>query len=111
LATKQTKNPASQQLCESARRELTELNPAPKLIMGKLFGHGVVRLARSIRLLCTKVWPMLYQVLTLQQDNVIGIWGLTKEQMIERLPKDRVMNQSMQKFIRLYEPTILQMFR
>ena len=72
----------AQQLRESARGALVELNPVPTFVMGRLLGHGGVRMARSIRLLCTKVWPVLYQVLTLQQDDVIRVWCLSKEEAI-----------------------------
>lgn len=97
----------AQQLCESARRGLAELDPAPTFIMGKLLGPGGVRLARSIRLLCTIVWPVLYQVLTLQQDDVIGVWGLTKGQAIERLSKDWPMSLAIRRYyqaVRAYYP-------
>jgi hypothetical protein len=66
--------------------------------MGELLGHSGVRLSRSIRLLCTKVWPVLYQVLTLQQDDGIKVWGLTKEQAIGQLPENGIMHQKIQRF-------------
>lgn len=97
----------AQQLRESARRGLGELNPAPTFIMGNLLGHGGVRLARSIRLLCTKVWPVLYQVLTLQQDDAIGVWGLPREQAIEQLPRNSALSRTIQRFyqaVRIYYP-------
>jgi hypothetical protein len=75
--------------------------------MNRLLGHGGVRLARSIRLLCTKVWPVLYQVLTLEQDDVIGVWCRPKEQAIERLPEGTILRQTIQAFyraVRAYYP-------
>jgi hypothetical protein len=87
-----------QQLRESARGALAELNPMPTFVMGELLGHGRVRMARSIRLLCTKVWPVLYQVLTLQQSDVIKIWCLPKEQAVELLPKKTSLYQTIQRF-------------
>jgi hypothetical protein len=96
-----------QQLIESARKALAELDSAPTFIMGKLLGHGGVRLARSIRLLCTKVWPVLYQVLTIQQDDAVRVWCLTKEQAIERLPKNTVLSETIQGFyqaVQIYYP-------
>jgi hypothetical protein len=72
----------------SARKGLDGLDPAPDFIMGKLLGHGGVRLERSLRLLCTKVWPVLYQVLTIQNrdSDPISLWCLPKEKAIECLP-------------------------
>jgi hypothetical protein len=82
------------QLRESAQRALMELNPMPPFIMGRLLGHGGVRMARSIRLLCTKVWPVLYQVLTLQQDDVIRVWCLPKGEAIELLPANTSLSET-----------------
>jgi hypothetical protein len=87
-----------QQLRESARGALAELDPMPPFIMGRLLGHGGVRLARSIRLLCTKAWPVLYQVLTLQQDDVIRVWCLSKEDAIELLPRNTLLSQTIRGF-------------
>jgi hypothetical protein len=98
----------AKQLHESAKLALTELNPAPTFIMGKLLGHGGVRLARNIRFLCTRVWPVLYQVLTLQGDDAIGIWGLPKQEAIARLPGNTALGQTIREFYRAvstYYPT------
>jgi hypothetical protein len=86
------------ELQESATKALTQLNPAPTYIMGKLLGPGGVRLARSIRLLCTQVWPVLYQVLTLRQKDPIGVWRLPKGQAIERLPEGTALGDSIRRF-------------
>ena len=97
----------AQQLRESARGALAELNPMPPFIMGRLLGHGGVRMARSIRLLCTKVWPVLYQVLTLQQGEVVGVWCLPKEEAIELLPANTSLSQTIRGFyqaVREYYP-------
>jgi len=77
-------------LRRSARQGLDELDTTPDFIMGKLLGPGGVRLERNLRLLCTKVWPVLYQVLTLQNPDKdpIVLWGLAKEQAIKCLPPD-----------------------
>jgi hypothetical protein len=87
-------------LLASARKELAELDPAPTFLLGFLLGPGGVRRERRIRLLCTKVWPVLYQVLTLQEgeEDAIGIWGLTKAQAIERLPRGSALQETIQRF-------------
>ena len=86
----------------SAHRALDELNARPDFIMGKLLGPGGVRLERSIRLLCTKVWPVLYQVLTLQdeEENPIALWCLPKEEAMGRLPHDSALHEAIQAFYR-----------
>lgn len=98
----------AQQLYELAKKALAELHPAPTFMMGKLLGHGGVRLSRNIRYLCTVVWPTLYQVLTLQQDDVINVWGLPKKEAIARLPEDTVLGQTIRAFyqaVKTYYPT------
>ena len=86
----------------SARKALDELDPSPSFLMGKLFGPGGVRLERNLRLLCTKVWPVLYQVLTLQQpdSDPICLWCLPKERAIDRLPHGSRLHQAIQAFHR-----------
>jgi hypothetical protein len=89
-------------LRRSARQALDELDATSWFIMGKLFGPGGVRLERSLRLLCTKVWPVLYQVLTLQnpESDPIALWCLAKEEAIERLPHDGSLCDAIRAFYR-----------
>jgi hypothetical protein len=91
-----------QDLRESASKALAELNPAPTFIVDELLGPGGVRLERSLRLLCTKVWPVLYQVLTLYEQEMapVDIWCLPKEQAMERLPGNTALQDAMQRFYR-----------
>jgi len=90
----------AEQVRAAARKALTELNPTPAFIIGSLIGPGGVRLARRIRLLCTKVWPVLYQVLTLQRDEVLETWRLPKDQAVELLPQDTPLGQAIRRFYR-----------
>lgn len=96
------KEATAEDLCASARVALAELNPAPTFLQGELLGPGGVRMERNIRLLCTKVWPVLYQVLTLleQEADPIGIWCLPKEQAIERLPDNTALRDTIRAFYR-----------
>jgi hypothetical protein len=97
----------AQQLQNSATEALAELDPAPAFIMGQLLGHGGVRLERNVRLLCTKVWPVLYQLLTVQQEDAIRVWCLPKEQAIEWLPQNTALSRTIRGFyeaVRAYYP-------
>lgn len=89
-------------LRESAKKALARLDPAPSFVMDNRLGPGGVRMERSIRLLCTIVWPVLYQVLTLQDRGVdpIMLWCLPKEQATERLPQDTALHGAIQRFHR-----------
>ena len=69
------------------------------VLVGPL-GPGGVRLARSLRLLCTQVWPTLYQVLTLQQGDAIDVWCQPKEQAMEKLPKRTALGSAIRWFYR-----------
>ncbi len=90
----------AKQLRQSAARSLTALDPAPRHLMGRLLGPdskrssgGGVRLARSLRLLCTQVWPVLYQVLTLQEDDALAVWRLPKAEALARLKQGTSLRQ------------------
>lgn len=97
----------AEQLRESARQALARLNPATAFSLGPLLGPGGVRLARNLRLLCTIVWPVLYQVLTLQQADVLAIWRLPKDKAIDWLPPGSALHGSAASFyqvVRRYYP-------
>ena len=89
-------------LRRSARRALDELDATPDFIMGKLLGPGGVRLERSIRMLCTRVWPVLYQVLTLQHpgNDPLALWCLPKEEAMGRLSHDTALHHTIRAFYR-----------
>ncbi len=88
----------TEQLRDASRKALEELIPIPTFITGALLDHGGGRLEDKIRLLCTKVWPTLYHVLTLQQEDAIRVWGLPKEQTMGLLPKNSSLSQKIHEF-------------
>ncbi len=88
----------AEDLRASARHALDNLDTAPDFLISRLVGPGGVRLDRSLRLLCTKVWPLLYQVLTLHQEDVIAVWNLPKERAIEQLPRGTALRKSATRF-------------
>ncbi len=65
----------------NARHDLAAL----KLDSINLLSSGGGRLERHVRLLCTKVWPVLYQLVALQEDDPIGVWNLPKPAVIALL--------------------------
>ena len=74
------------ELRRSAARNLAALDPVPRYVKGSLLGHGAGRLQRNVRLLCTDVWPALYEMLIVGGDDAIPTWNLPKQSAIERLP-------------------------
>ncbi len=77
-----------EQLRTSARAALASIDTDPTFLKRGLLDHGGGRLSADVRLLCTKVWPILYAVLTVQEGDAIQVWQLTKDEAVERLPAD-----------------------
>ncbi|QYR21296.1 hypothetical protein KZ483_27050 [Paenibacillus sp. sptzw28] len=75
----------SGQLLTDAVKALSELNPDNAFDPHRLFDHGEDRIERSARLLCTIVWPVLFQLLTVIHKDGIKIWNLSKQEAISLL--------------------------
>ena len=86
-----------EQVREAAHRALQTLMPPPTFVTNNLLEHGGGRLSATIRLLCTKVWPTLYNVLTLQEDP-FTVWRLPKDQVIQRIPSATALGRSVRMF-------------
>jgi len=87
----------------SAQKSLAALQPEGI----NLLSHGGYRLERLIRLHCTQVWPVLYQVVALQQDDPIRVWNLPKDQVIALLPLESEPGQAIRAYdqaVRTYYP-------
>ena len=69
----------------SARTCLDTFDARPHFVAHGLLQHGAGRLARNVRLLCTDVWPALYNLLVVRQPDAIAIWQLTKPEAINLL--------------------------
>lgn len=74
-------------LLESARRTLSRLQPCPEHLRSGLLEHGDGRLQQHVRWLCTDVWPVLYQLLTLRTGEPMAVWRLPKPDAIALLPE------------------------
>lgn len=86
------------ELRASAQKALAALKPDAI----NLLSHGGGRLERHVRLHCTKVWPVLYQVAALQQDDPIRVWNLPKPAVIGLLPAASELGQA----IRAYDQAV-----
>ncbi|MFL5735542.1 MAG: hypothetical protein ACJ78Q_20490 [Chloroflexia bacterium] len=75
-----------EQLLASARASLSTLATEPEHLSNGLLDHGGGRLQRHVRLLSTEVWPVLFQLLSLQQNDPIRVWNLTKLEAMQLLP-------------------------
>ncbi len=75
-------------LVESADAALSSLNPSPMRIVQSLLGRGAGRFSRNLRLLCTEVWPTVYQVLIVSGADPVATWSLPKKEAVPALPDD-----------------------
>ena len=85
-------------LRDSARQALATLDTLPSFVFSTLLQHGGGMIERQARLLCTRIWPTLYQVLALQQDDAVRVWGLPKEQAIALLPVQSELSRQIRRF-------------
>ena len=97
------------QVVESARNRLSQLVPEPAYISKNMLEHGAGKLARTVRYLCTDVWPTLYHVLTLQQEQEepLAVWRLPRQEAIALAPLDTPLSLAIHRFddaLRLYYP-------
>ncbi|MDP9236572.1 MAG: hypothetical protein M3P30_04085 [Chloroflexota bacterium] len=78
----------AEELQASADSRLATLDPLPSYLKDNLLEHGPGRLARHLRLLCTDVWPTLYQLLIVEGGDAVGTWNLPKQAAMDRLRAD-----------------------
>ncbi|MBA2875262.1 hypothetical protein [Thermaerobacillus caldiproteolyticus] len=79
----------NEQLKQSAINALRNLTPVPKYL-NNLLDHGKERLSRMIRLLCTQVSPVVYQVLSIEQEDAVKVWQMPKNEAIKLLPDEEM---------------------
>lgn len=88
----------AEQLVASARQALAALEPSPEFVRKGLLDHGDGRLERDVRLLCTKVWPVLFHVLTIHSNDPISAWQLPKDRACDALPEDLGLRRQFREF-------------
>ena len=91
---------AAAEVRDDMRRILSGLNSMPFDIPGDLLEHGRGRLDRVVRLLCTKVWPVMYSVVGHRSDDPLAVWQLPKDEVISLLPPEGALTSRMQEFYR-----------
>ncbi len=73
----------AEELHANARRSLAALETVPVYLRDNLLEQGERRLARLVRLICTGVWPALFQLLIVRGADPVATWSLTKQQAID----------------------------
>ena len=87
-------------LVESAHASLASLDPARlrDQVSHALLNHGEGRLVRQVRLLCTDVWPAMYQVACLQAGDPVESWQRTKHDVVRHLSTHPVVGTSLKQW-------------
>lgn len=99
---------SNEQLLELCSEGLTALEPDGIIASHRLLDHGEGRLQRIVRGLCTEVYPVLFQILTIQHGDACHIWNLNKFEAVELLPQDSALGNQIRRFysaVRRYYPT------
>ena len=73
------------EIYQDAVKSLDKLSPADSFNTNGLLDHGEDRIERNTRLLCTIVWPIAYQLLTVIHKDGIRIWRLKKQEAVSLL--------------------------
>jgi len=93
-----------------AQQELNRLNPLPAFVSDALLQYGTGRgdLSHTVRQLCQTVWPVIYHVASLQQEDALTVWRLPKNRVIHFFSVEDALGRTIRAFdatMRLYYPT------
>jgi hypothetical protein len=75
----------NEQIIMDAVSALDRLQPEAVFDPHKLLDHGEDRIERCARLMCTIVWPVVFQFLTVMHQDGIRIWNLKKHDAVSLL--------------------------
>ncbi len=92
---------------QSARKKLASINEHIAYYCRGLLEHGSGKLERLVRFLCTDLWPTLYYLLTIQEQDGLRIWRLPKPEAIALLRQGSQLAQTASAFyqaLHLYYP-------
>ena len=98
------------QVKELAQEKLNRLKSLPSFVSDALLQHGTGRgdLSLTVRQVCQTVWPIIYQVTSLQQDDALEVWRLPKHRIIHYFPVEHTLGWTIREFntaMWLYYPT------
>jgi|SRR5438552_2420176 len=94
-------------LQQSAHKQLATINEHIAYYCRDLLSHGSGKLERLVRFLCTDLWPTLYQILTLQEQDGLRVWRLPKPAALALLRPESQFAQTAHRFyqaLHLYYP-------
>lgn len=91
----------------SARKKLATIDKSIAYYCQGLLDHGSGKLERLVRFLCTDLWPTLYQLLAIQEQDGLRIWRLPKPAALALLKPESQLAQTAHTFYQalyLYYP-------
>ncbi len=91
----------------SVRKKLATIDESIAYYCRGLLEHGSGKLERLVRFLCTDLWPTLYQLLTLQEQDGLRVWRLPKPAALALLRQESQLAQTAHRFyqaLHLYYP-------
>ncbi len=89
-----------EQVVRQAHAGLSNLLVPPLKVINDLLEHGGGRLEYRVRLLCTAVWPALFNALTLRADDPLSVWRLPKPAVVELIPESDPLGRDIRAFYR-----------
>lgn len=92
-----------------AQQELNRLKPLPSFVSEALLQYGTGRgdLSHTVRQLCQTVWPVIYHVASLQQEDALTAWRLPKNHLVQLFSVEHSLGRTVREFdatMRLYYP-------
>ncbi len=94
-------------LQRSARKQLASIDEHIAYYCRGLLEHGSGKVERLVRFLCTDLWPTLSHLLTIQEQDGLRIWRLSKPEAIALLRQESPLAQTASAFyqtLHLYYP-------
>ncbi|GHO54221.1 hypothetical protein [Ktedonobacter robiniae] len=83
---------------EKCRATLKRLPKAISEPAEDMLHHGAGKLERSVRFLCTSVWPILYSYISIETGQPFAIWSLPKDKVLALLPENQALGQAIRHF-------------
>jgi hypothetical protein len=87
-----------EQSVRSAHRTLQRVPGIINRMGHELLQHGGGKLERHVRFLCTDIWPTLYSMYVLQDNDPLEVWSKPKTVVLERLPANEPIGQAIRNF-------------
>jgi hypothetical protein len=82
----------------AVRRKLAAVRADPFGLPRTLLQHGGGKLERAVRLLCTDVWPALYNVVAYRSADPLAVWGWPKERVLAELEPESALGAAIRHF-------------